>query len=590
MKSKPIAHYFETARQLPIAMSMDQVRLIVSTNGIPPKPSRWWNLNNFLIMTSLITIIGAVFYLNMPTINHKDAIYQPIELKQMEQSITVEDFSFKNSTSDDNATITIFTEDKQTLKIDSQKATIQAFENQSFSKIDSDQIIMNVFPIEEIEEILEMEKATEMTEDVEESSFDQVTNLKGESKEDVKSIIAAAIDVLKISTSNAPIIINTWDKNEIEVTAIFTLEAKKYEDTKLGLEDFKLDLVREGNLITAITNWDEIENCNCGSKRKNKIKTDNGASIEFEQFTIAYEVKVPKDINLNLTNKYNNIVIPSINGGVKANGFKGNISIGDVTGSIDLDSKYGNVTLGNYADGTINVFKGAVSGKSGQTLTIKANYSSVKLADIKNLKINAFKSSAELSGNIVQLEGSVKYGSLKVAGDVDQLDLAVFKSSVQINNSKVSKLDLSYSDFKAKDIDQLDISKAFKSNIQLNNSIEIQGNFQYSPISIKHIGRSIDISSFKGDISVGEVGKDFTKVKVMSKYDNINMQLNPKSAYTIETESSYSQINLPTGIENNHNEEIDSINHHFVGVQNNSGSTKLSSVYFNLFKVNLSLR
>lgn len=591
MKSKPIAHYFETARQLPIAMSMDQVRLIVSTNRIPPKPTKGWSLNNFLLMSTLVTIIGTFFYLYTPSLRSEEATYQPIEINIVEKEINFEEVSF-NELADASTPSLILSKNEKTEQVEiahSSKDTSSAIPPLVPPITEVSQSIPVVAPTE-ISEIEEEVSEIEEVEKIEEPTLDQVFDIKGESITTNKSITVSANDLLKLSASNTPIIINTWDRNEIEVIATFTLETQNKEHTQLGLEDFKLELKREGNLINVVTNWDDIENCNCGLKRKNKVKTDNGDQIEFDQFTIGYTVKVPKSINMDLVNRYSNIVIPTINGNVKATVFKGNISTGDLNGTIDLNAKYGNLTVGNYEEGSMDVYKGAISGKNGRLLSLKAYYSSVSLEEIGELQLNSFKSSTQFSGNMMKIDGAVKYGSLAITGDVDQLELEVFKSSLKLNNSKVSKLALSYSDFKAEDIDQLEFTKAFKSNILLNNLIDLEGNFQYSPLSVKSIGKSMDISSFKGNISVGEMGKDFTKIKVMSKYDNITIRLHNKSSYALETESSYSQINLPSGLISSNNQLLEEINQHFVGVQNDNGGSNLSSVYFNLFKGNLNLK
>ncbi|MBL4708975.1 MAG: hypothetical protein JKY48_11115 [Flavobacteriales bacterium] len=58
METKRIDNYFKKAQQLPIAMSLAEVKSLIGLKGAisPPKKS-WWNLNNIIIMSTSIIII-----------------------------------------------------------------------------------------------------------------------------------------------------------------------------------------------------------------------------------------------------------------------------------------------------------------------------------------------------------------------------------------------------------------------------------------------------------------------------------------------------------------------------------------------------
>ena len=84
MKNKTVAHYFESAKRLPVSVSMADVRLMVSTHVIPPKTTKWWNFNNFLIMTATISIISAIV---MMTISNEAK-----EIKYNYEPVIIEDY------------------------------------------------------------------------------------------------------------------------------------------------------------------------------------------------------------------------------------------------------------------------------------------------------------------------------------------------------------------------------------------------------------------------------------------------------------------------------------------------------------------
>ena len=62
MKQKSIDQYFESAQQLPLAMSFEEVQALVKIKGttITNQHQSWWNLKNFIFMTTAILITATV--------------------------------------------------------------------------------------------------------------------------------------------------------------------------------------------------------------------------------------------------------------------------------------------------------------------------------------------------------------------------------------------------------------------------------------------------------------------------------------------------------------------------------------------------
>jgi hypothetical protein len=107
-------------------------------------------------------------------------------------------------------------------------------------------------------------------------------------------------------------------------------------------------------------------------------------------------------------------------------------------------------------------------------------------------------------------------------------------------------------------------------------------------LSIQELTNHLNISTFKGDISINEIGAAFKDINLDGKYANINIQFNSKAAYTIDATGTYSAMSLPTELaEFTIQNGINSSVNHYVG---NASNGNAAVVKVNLFQGNLNIR
>lgn len=601
MKNKTVAHYFESAKRLPVSVSMADVRLMVSTHVIPPKTTKWWNFNNFLIMTATISIISAIVMMTIS--NEAKEIkynYEPVKIELVSPLDTYSNY-FKpkrlieeevaqaktidvidtpiNSISSNNYAVPIKAQLPNVSPISSIKMPVVSLGNLEIGEMDAEMDGFEGFDLFEMEE--------------DDSIVNRIFNIKGESKTMTKSISANGINLFLLHNNNGQIDISIWNEPNIEVTAIFTIETDNEDDEKKALADFTFELESKSDQIEVKTNWDDVQNCNCtNSRKRNKVKTDAGDDIEFKQFNISYQIKAPKDMSYDLKNTYANINMEDVFGSLTAVLFKGDLNVGNIKDEINISMKYGNAAIKDFGKGgEVTLFKSSLSGKSAQKLKLKSNYSSVSLGKLEELDIVGFKSSFNFSNTISKLHGSVKYGSFSIAGNVKSLEMDGFKSSFSMKDIGNAKLALSYSSLNANNGGEVKVTNAFKSTINLNTISGLEGAFKYSPLSIKEITNNIELTTFKGDVSISEVGEAFSAVEIEGKYSNINIQFHPKSSYNLNASSNYSSINVPNVVsefivQNGSNSSLN----HFIGNESTRANGVASTVTVNLFQGNLNIK
>ncbi len=311
---------------------------------------------------------------------------------------------------------------------------------------------------------------------------------------------ASGVQSLEISNKFGEIKIKNEGGSEITIDVVITVDAPNESKANELLNDLNVSFRKTGNTVKAETS---IAN-NFKSNRK---------------FSINYEVNVPSDKNLTVSNKYGNTFVNKLNANgafeIKYGNLTANQLMAPSQNSIKLDLAYGNASI----DGTNNldaiVAYSPLSVDVVQNLKIDSKYSQISVdkagtvvAESKYDKyafdaIESFTSTMKYSHvNIDRLSDNLKvdagYGSVKVdevssgfssisiTNSYGQISLGLDEASYSIDAS-CSYCGISYP------------SDEFKGNrIKENNSTEINGQVGSAT------GGKIMIRSRYGDIKLND--------------------------------------------------------------------------------------
>lgn len=611
METKRIDNYFKKTQQLPLAMSLAEVKSLIRLKGVtsPPKKS-WWNLNNIIIMSTSIIIVSAValFFNTTSSKSSYEPISSNLETFMSNQYDLEEDFTFLvgNSRKEEKSQIHISEGNEPP------KDLLEAEKNQS-NKSENEEIILlsmsnnlrvSPKPEESILDELEPLNSNEPNESILNETEPLESNLggefEGEEKKVTKAVSANNVSTLYLDHRNGDIDIKAWDQNEIEVTAIFKLKTDNAEDTRKGLEDFDIDLNVVGSKLSVKSNWDKLNNCNCSSNQtsepkglrklfyfptKNEAKTDQGESFEYENFKIIYEIKIPRKLNIDVSNKYANISVPEVNGDLSVTLFRGILNAENVSNNADLNVKYGSVQIGDFIEGKVSLFRSDATIGTTNHLTLKANYSTINYNGGKELNVTAFRTDLKSTSSIDNLEGSFKYGDLTLKEHIKYAKLTLFRALVDATTFDNLRVDASYSEVKAISVNQFDIENAFRCDFKFDEAAMVKGNLKYTPIKIGVLTNFADINAFRGAIEIKQVNADFKQLNFETKYTDIDLSFNPEAKYELDAQTIYSDFKASERMKMvNEQDEVNHNSNHFIGTFNETSSKTASKVFVNSFQ------
>ena len=229
------------------------------------------------------------------------------------------------------------------------------------------------------------------------------------------------------------ILLNGWKKDSISITVNIETERKNIEDAKALLDRIHshIKVISDQVIIKSEITKKETSFFNKYINKIDPFKNSKSST------SINYTIYLPESAEIEVNNKYGDIIIADWNGKLKANVEHGDIRIIDDVSSSNLSIKYGNLRANSLQKTSIVAKDASLSINNSNSLKLDSNGSEVSLETINNLELYSNKDIIEVS-NLNAVFGSVKYSKVllnevleKVNLDLNLAELRVLKFNNQ---------------------------------------------------------------------------------------------------------------------------------------------------------------
>lgn len=228
-------------------------------------------------------------------------------------------------------------------------------------------------------------------------------------KEITRSYPVNSNTVLSVDNRFGNIVIEHWDKKEVEFRIVIESKAKNISTAAQNLDKVSVDFSKRSSAIEATTQMDNLN------------QRDN------ERVTVDYTILAPKDIKLDLKQQFGNINLPERNEGTVSLEIKfGNLAGGSFTSLVSVESQFSNVTLGNLVTADLELkHSGKVIIGDARNITVECSFSNLKANAVGNMELDEKHSGV----NIKECEAitmrvqhsSIDIGKLSRSAEVESL-------------------------------------------------------------------------------------------------------------------------------------------------------------------------
>ncbi len=208
-------------------------------------------------------------------------------------------------------------------------------------------------------------------------------------KEFHKEFPSGANTTLEISNKYGDVVIQKWDKDQIVIDVVVTVELPNKERAEKLLSYIDIQFSESDNNVSANTIIDEKFNF-------------SGWGGDSKRFSIDYKVKMPAENALVLSNRY------------------GNADIDELHGQVTLDIKYGNLTAGKLTRGNVKPLsklsvaygKGSIDEAGWMDVVIRY-VGSMEITNSQALLLDSKYSKISI-GETSSIVGVSKYDNIKI--------------------------------------------------------------------------------------------------------------------------------------------------------------------------------
>ena len=316
--------------------------------------------------------------------------------------------------------------------------------------------------------------------------------------------------LLVIENKFGDVDINNWDKDQVTIDVTITVDHKNEEKAKELIDYIEVHFSHTANTIKAVTEIDDKF-----SKWNSFTSSDN------KEFSIDYKINIPKNIKIDIENRYGSVFINEIDGHAKIAVKYGNLKVNKMTRG--KTKPYNEVYLA-YSNGTI---------EESNWLNLTLRYSKLEIEDTRALiavtkysKLYVDKASSIVCESKYDEYRLGKITNFVASSGYTGFDINEIYKKLEFDN-RYGSIDV---DYVSADFEKISIENEYGTidiGIDPSASYNIKGYARYADIDYPHEGR---VSRIKESTSLqieGLVGTDSnTKsyVEIETKYGNVDLE------------------------------------------------------------------
>ncbi|MGW9685005.1 hypothetical protein [Flagellimonas sp. 2504JD1-5] len=326
------------------------------------------------------------------------------------------------------------------------------------------------------------------------------------SKQWNKSYGLSATGIVQIENKYGNVSINGWNKDELKVSVSMTVTHRKDDNAKKLLDRIQPKVTQAGDFIKISSEIAE-RSSSIFSRYFNKA---NPFDFDKSNIQIDYEIYMPVNAELNITNKFGDVIIGAWKGDLDANIQHGDLWVNEEISTAKIDMRFGKLNCGNLGYGNIKMSNGAIDIDKAQKLKIISNGSEIKLDEVATLELYSNKDEVLLE-NVGSLRGDFKFSK----ADISSVDTELFLTLriAEIDIQKILKQDAEIDIVQESSEINLNISGLsfdFRATLE-QGLLRVPKSFENVKTNMTNAGRKIrDISAIygsglRGDFSINGI-------------------------------------------------------------------------------------
>ncbi|MFI0429021.1 hypothetical protein [Mariniflexile sp. HMF6888] len=235
---------------------------------------------------------------------------------------------------------------------------------------------------------------------------------------------------LHIDNKYGNVNVTGWNKNKIEIIVEIKVTNKKTENAKSLLDRIETNFRTASNFVSVASEISD-KDTSFFSRYFNKVNP-----FEFDKGNIEINctVNLPINAEIEVINKFGDVVIGNWTGKLKANLEHGDLWINQSIVNANIDMKFGKLRTKSMTYGTLNLKNGSADIDVCQDLVLKTSGSNIEINKVDKLKLISSKDEVAIE-QVGSIDGDIKFSDVQI----NQLDKNI-NLTMKVVDFKVLKI------------------------------------------------------------------------------------------------------------------------------------------------------
>jgi len=287
----------------------------------------------------------------------------------------------------------------------------------------------------------------------------------------------------------------TWDQSSVSIAVTVKVDASSQEKANKVFDKITVDLSGTRTRVQGITTMENVNNAD---------------------FSINYDIRMPKWITLDLDNKFGDIYIGEVDGTAKINLEYGSLEADSFNAPADITLKFSDAETGYIKSGSLNIEYSEWDAEGAGDLKVRSRFSEVNIEKMANLNLDSQydEITVEYAGNVIAINRFSEMDFSSINGD--------FEFDTEYGDIDVEYISPSFKNGKVRN-SFAGVDLKFDPKAAMNINAELQfGDLRYpkANASLNHEVVGYTTNIYKGKIGTSPV----SQLTINSKHADVTIE------------------------------------------------------------------
>ncbi|MEI7662975.1 MAG: hypothetical protein WCK34_12280 [Bacteroidota bacterium] len=410
-----------------------------------------------------------------------------------------------------------------------------------------------------------------------------------------KNIRAATL--ISFTNKIGPLRVETWDKSSVKDDVTVTIEGEE-DQVKKALDYIKnINFSEPGDTVAFNTRcW---KNVKYGSNvtffnvpiigGQFKLTLNDGETATLKKFDLSFVLTMPRGNPLALTQAYENVSLPDLDGRIRLNLYESDLVAGKLPDCRELTAKYGKVEIDSVKDIRLKLYETRLNIRHAGNVVLDSKYSETGIGNAGSLDIDSYEDKIHVPSH-GDLAIKAKYTTFTLA-DFDKGTFDLYECTLNAGKANIVAISAKYCSFGFVSCHAVVFTGSYENKFTCGQAGDLKAASKYSSYKISNLDGNLNfMSSYEDKITVKQVGRKFTGISLTGKYTAIDLSFENGAACKIDADLKYTGMDfLKTAFREIRYHKEDEL-FQFLGVTAGSDENAVSEVKFRMYEGSVKLR